>query len=93
MNGDETMSKLNVLDAWREGISNFIAPKSAQGFMQPAMAFAASCGSSCGAGDDEKKEQPKPAACGSSCGTGDDEKKEPPKPSACGSACGAGDQK
>ncbi|MDR1620069.1 MAG: hypothetical protein LBS18_05355, partial [Clostridiales bacterium] len=61
-NGGENMSKLNVLDAWKEGVSKFFSPKSAQGFMQPAMAVAGSCGSSCGAGGDKPKEEPKPSA-------------------------------
>lgn len=64
------MSKINLLDAWANGVSKFFLPKSAQGYMQPAMAVAGSCGSSCGAGDDGKKEE-KPAACGASCGAGD----------------------
>lgn len=89
--GGENMSKLNSLDAWKDGVSKFFSPKSAQGFMQPAMAIAGSCGSSCGS-DDEKSEQPNPSACGSSCGAGDDDAKEE-KPAACGASCGAGDQK
>lgn len=89
--GDENMSRLNVLDAWKEGVSKFFAPKSAQGYMQPAMAVVGSCGSSCGAGD-AKKEEPKPSACGSSCGAGDADEKEE-KPAACGASCGAADQK
>lgn len=31
---------------------------------------ASACGSACGAGDEEKKEE-KPSACGSACGAGD----------------------
>jgi len=89
-NGGENMNRLNVLDAWKEGVSKFFAPKSAQGYMQPAMAVAGSCGSSCGAGDEKKDE--KPSACGSACGAGDADKKEE-KPAACGVSCGAGDQK
>jgi len=85
------MSKLNVLDAWKDGVSNFFSTKSAQGFMQPALAVAGSGGSSCGAGY-EKKDEQKPNACGSSCGAGDADKKEE-KPAACGASCGAGDQK
>ncbi|GHV93589.1 hypothetical protein AGMMS50268_40920 [Spirochaetia bacterium] len=89
------MNKLGMLDVWKNGISNFFAPKSAQGYLQPAMAVAGSCGSSCGAKDDK----PKPATA---CGAGDDKPKpatacgagdEKPKPSACGSSCGAGDDK
>ena len=88
-NGDENMNRLNVLDAWKEGVSKFFAPKSAQGYMQPAMAIAGSCGSSCGAGDEKKDE--KPSACGSACGAGDADKKEE-KPAACGASCGASDE-
>lgn len=79
------MSKLNVLNAWKEGAQNFFASRSAQGFMgggKVALATVGAGGSACGAGD----EQPKPSACGAG-----DETKE--KPSACGSACGAGDEK
>jgi hypothetical protein len=88
------MDKLNLLDAWRDGVSDFFAPKSAQGYLRPAVAaVGTSRGSSCGAGDDAKDEpKPKPTACGSSCGAGDDAKDEP-KPSVCGSSCGAGEQK
>lgn len=32
--------------------------------------YASSCGSACGAGDDEKPEET-PSACGSACGAGD----------------------
>lgn len=85
------MSKLNMLDAWKNGTGEFFSIRSAQGYMQPSMTTAGSCGSACGAGDDEEKEQPKPSACGSACGAGDDEKEE--QSSACGSACGATDQK
>jgi hypothetical protein len=83
------MSKLNVLDTWANGVSAFFMPKSAQGYLKPAMAVAGSCGSSCGTGDDgKKKEEPKP---GASCGAGDDgNKKEQPKPSACGAGDDAG---
>lgn len=87
-NGDENMSRLNVLDAWKEGVSNFFTPKSAQGYMKPAMAVAGSCGSSCGTGDEKKDE--KPSACGSACGTGGADKKEE-KPAACGASCGVAD--
>jgi hypothetical protein len=68
------MSKLNILDAWKEGVSKFFAPKSAQGYMQTAFATAGIYASSCGAADDKEKE--KPSACGSSCGAGDDKEKE-----------------
>jgi hypothetical protein len=83
------MNKLNALNEWADKASAFFAPKSAQGYLQPAMAVAGSCGSSCGAGGDKPKEEPKPSACGSACGAGDDKPAEEPKPS----ACGAGDQK
>lgn len=83
------MSKLNIFDAWKNGVSNFFAPKSAQGYAQPVMAVAGACGSSCGASDDKKEE--KPAACGTSCGAGDEQKPEE-KPAACGASCGAGDE-
>jgi hypothetical protein len=71
------MSKLNVLDTWANGVSAFFMPKSAQGYLKPAAAAAGSCGSSCGAGGDKTKEDPKPSACGSSCGAGGD--KEAPR--------------
>jgi hypothetical protein len=92
------MSKLNLLGAWNSGLEKFFAGNSAQSFMKTgltAMAAGGSCGSSCGTGDkDKKEEKPKPGACGVSCGAGDDGKeKEKPKPSACGSSCGAGDDK
>jgi ACGX-repeat protein len=92
------MGKLNLLAAWNSSPAEFFAGKSAQSFLsigQVAMAVNGTCGSSCGAKDDDKKkEQPKPGACGASCGAGDDgKKKEEPKPSACGSSCGAGDDK
>jgi hypothetical protein len=87
------MSKLNVLGAWNGGLAKFFTGKSAQSFLGTgltAMAVSGSCGSSCGAKDDDKKkEEPKP---GASCGAGDDGKAKP-KPSACGSSCGAGDEK
>jgi hypothetical protein len=91
------MSKLNLLGSWNGGLEKFFTGNSAQSFMKTgltAMAAGGSCGSSCGAGDgDKKKEEPKPGACGASCGAGDDgKKKEQPKPSACGSSCGAGDE-
>ncbi len=89
-NGCENMNKLTNLDAWKEGVRNFFAPRSAQGYMQPVMAAAgSSCGSACGAGD-ETKEEPKPAPCGASCGAADDGKAEE-KPAACGASCGAAD--
>jgi hypothetical protein len=59
--GGKTMNKLNTLNEWADKASAFFAPKSAQGYLQPAMAAAGSCG----AGDDGKKEEkPKPSACG-----------------------------
>lgn len=92
------MNRLNTLDAWKNGVSNFFSKSSAQSYMGAnlvAMASGGSCGSSCGAGDGDKS-APKPSACGA----GDD--KPAPKPSACGagddkptpkpSACGAGDK-
>ncbi|MDL2229075.1 ACGX-repeat peptide [Treponema sp. OttesenSCG-928-L16] len=85
------MNKLGIFDAWKNKESGFAAPNSAQGYLQPVMAAAGSCGSSCGAGDKEEKPS-KPSACGSSCGAGDKEEK-PSKPSACGSSCGAGGKK
>jgi hypothetical protein len=89
------MSKLNLLGAWNGGLEKFFAGNSAQSFMKTGLTAMAAGGSSCGAGDgDKKEEKPKPSACGSSCGSGDgDKKKEQPKPSACGSSCGAGDDK
>jgi ACGX-repeat protein len=66
------MSRLNTLSEWTNKASNFFAPRSAQGYLQPAMAATGSCGSSCGAGDDKPQEEPKPSACDSSCGAGDD---------------------
>lgn len=68
------MGKLNMFDAWTEGVSNFFSNKSAQGYFRTekmAMATAGACGSSCGAGDDD--DQSKSSACGSSCGAGDEE--------------------
>jgi uncharacterized low-complexity protein len=69
------MNKLGMLDVWKNGVSKFFAPKSAQGYLQPVFAAAGSCGASCGAGDDKPK-------LPSACGAGDDKPK--PKPSACG---------
>jgi ACGX-repeat protein len=89
------MSKLNVLDAWKNGVSNFFGGRSAQGYLnRPAFAMASSgsCGSACGAGDKDEKKEEKPSACGSACGAGDKDEKKEEKPSACGSACGAGDK-
>jgi len=87
------MSKLNVLGAWNGGLTTFFTGKSAQSFMGVGLTTMAVSGS-CGAGDDDKKEEKKSGACGASCGAGDDGKKpEKPKPSACGSSCGAGDDK
>lgn len=90
LNGDENMSRLNVLNAWKEGVGDFFALKSAQGYMRPLMTVACSCG----AGDEKRDEKPSAcgSACGSSCGAADDGKKEE-KPAACGASCGAGDQK
>ena len=58
-------------------MSNYYAPKSAQGYMNTGAVYSAMGGASCGAGDEKPEE--KPSACGSSCGAGD----EQPKPSAC----------
>lgn len=63
-------------------MSNYYAPKSAQGYMNPTMSYSAMGSASCGAGDEKPEE--KPSACGSSCGAGD----EQPKPSACGAGDG-----
>lgn len=91
------MSKLQFLDAWKEGMSSFFASKSAQGVLGANVAMAASgaCGASCGTGGAEKnEEEPKPSACGASCGASDDgEKKEEAESSACGASCGASDGK
>ena len=69
------MSKLNLLGAWNGGLEKFFAGNSAQSFMRTgltAMVAGGSCGSSCGAGDKDKKEdKPKPGACGASCETED----------------------
>jgi ACGX-repeat protein len=87
------MSKLNLLGAWNGGLEKFFAGNSARSFMKTGLT-AMTTGSSCGAGDDGKKEEtPKPVACGPSCGAADEGTKEQPKPSACGSSCGAGDDK
>ncbi|MGL5513183.1 MAG: hypothetical protein ACRDBM_08165 [Sporomusa sp.] len=59
-------------------MSNFYAPKSAQGYMNSGLTYSAMSGTACGAGEE------KPSACGSSCGAGD----EQPKPSACGAGDG-----
>jgi ACGX-repeat protein len=82
------MSKLNLLDAWKEGVKRFFAPKSAQGYMQLAMATAGAGGSACGAGVDKKEEAP-----AASCGAADDGEKKEEKPAACGASCGASDKK
>jgi ACGX-repeat protein len=89
------MTNLNMLDGWAEN-SLFSAKTSAQSYFRGQAEYASvgPCGSSCGAGGDEKPEE-KPSACGSSCGAGDaDTPSETPKPetkpSACGSSCGAG---
>jgi ACGX-repeat protein len=79
------MRKLRMFDAWVNDVSKFFPAKSAQSYLQPAMAVAGFCG----AGDEKKEERP--SACGSSCGA-DDAKKEK-KPSACGSSCGADEDK
>ncbi|MDR1579053.1 MAG: ACGX-repeat peptide [Synergistaceae bacterium] len=89
ISGGKTMNKLNALNDWTKKTISFLAPKSAQGYLCPAMAAAGSCGSSCGAGGDKPKDEPKPG----SCGAGDDKPKDEPKPSACGSSCGASEQK
>jgi hypothetical protein len=74
------MSKLNLLGAWNGGLEKFFAGNSYKSFMRTgltAMAAGGSCGLSCGAGDDGKKEEkPKPSACGSSCGAGDEKPKK-----------------
>lgn len=62
------MSKLGILNAWNEGASNFLSKNSAQSYMG-AMATIGTCGSACGAGDEQPA--PKPTACGSACGAGD----------------------
>jgi hypothetical protein len=90
MNGGGNMNGLDFVDEWANGAGKFFVSRSAQGYLQPAMAVAGPCGSSCGAGGDEKK----PSACGSSCGAGDDGKKEKPKPSSCGAGdAGNGEEK
>ncbi|MDR1616804.1 MAG: ACGX-repeat peptide [Syntrophomonadaceae bacterium] len=66
------MSKLNLHGEWTDKTRGFFAPKSAQGYQYSATEAAGSCGSSCGAGDDTSKEEPKPSACGSACGASDD---------------------
>ena len=66
------MNNLGILDAWK-GDRVFIAKRSAQSYFgasQAVMARSSACGSSCGAGDDDKP-APKPTACGSACGAGD----------------------
>jgi ACGX-repeat protein len=87
------MSELKVLNEWADKASHFFAPKSAQGYLQPAMAAAGSCGTSCGADGGKPAEEPKPSACGAGDDKPAERPKEESKPSACGSACGAGDQK
>ena len=49
-------------------MSNYYAPKSAQGYMNAGAASSAMGGSACGAGDEEKKEDAKPSACGAGDG-------------------------
>jgi|GEM_PF-677176 len=87
------MSKLGMLDVWVNAVSSFFAPKSAHGYMQPAMAMvgAGSCSGSCSTGD-EKKVEEKPASCSGSCSAGD-EKKVEEKPASCSGSCSAGDEK
>lgn len=65
------MAKINMLNSW-SGSSTFFGRTSAQGYLNAgkgSVAVNGSCGSSCGAGDDNK--DPKPSACGSACGAGD----------------------
>jgi len=65
------MAKINMLNGW-SGHSEFSGRRSAQGYLnagKAAFAVSGSCGSACGAGDDNK--DPKPSACGSACGAGD----------------------
>lgn len=71
MDGGENMSKLDNLNAWANGETQFSPSKSAQGVLDPQLSVSVSCGASCGAGDGEQKEEPKPSACGASCGAGD----------------------
>lgn len=85
------MNNLEMLDSWKTN-NVFSAKRSAQSYFgtsQTEMACSSTCGSACGAGDDDNRKQ-SPTACGSACGAGDDGKPAP-KPTACGSACGAGD--
>lgn len=63
------MNKLAQLNVWNNK-DGFSSPKSAQGYLNgktASMAIGASCGSSCGAGDDKPK-----ASTTAACGAGDD---------------------
>ena len=89
------MNKLNLLNGWA-GITEYCAPRGAQGYLNTNRMLHATSGVSSACGSNEEK--PKPSACGagdddqpkpSACGAGDDVN---PKPSACGSSCGNGDK-
>lgn len=46
--------------------------RTAQGYLcNEGNGASGACGSACGAGDDSKPTEPKPAACGSACGAGE----------------------
>jgi ACGX-repeat protein len=69
--GGNIMAKISMLNAWG-GNKEFFGKRSAQGYLnsgKTSFAVSGSCGSACGAGDDNK--DPKPSACGSACGAGD----------------------
>lgn len=56
-----------MLNNWKENASEFFAANSAQGYFRTqklAAAAAGACGSSCGAGDEDKDDKPKPSSCG-----------------------------
>ena len=63
------MTKINSLNAW-SGNSGFSGRRSAQSYFKSNAVFSVSgsCGSACGAGDEEPKPDstpdPKPSACG-----------------------------
>ena len=85
LKGGDTMSKLNVLNAWSR-LSDYVAKGTAQSYFntnQAVLAVSGACGSACGSGDGKPMMS---SACGSACGAGGDDGKPAPKPSACGSA-------
>jgi ACGX-repeat protein len=52
---------------------------------------AASCGTACGATDNEAPKKEEATACGTACGATDGEETKKEEPSVGGTACGAGE--